>query len=118
MEQKNTVLKQFFLQFLFHLRLCTLRKKCPYSELFWSAFSRIWTEYGEILCIQSECGKMRFGITPNMDTFYAVVITEKLKYFGRIKCYLQSIHLCFSTMLDFTRLIWDRIFFECAKSRI
>ena len=24
------------------------RKKRPYSELFWSAFSRIWTEYGEI----------------------------------------------------------------------
>ena len=28
-----------------------LRKKCPYSEFFWSAFSRIWTEYGEILPI-------------------------------------------------------------------
>ena len=26
----------------------TLRKNCPYLELFWSAFSRIWTEYGEI----------------------------------------------------------------------
>ena len=26
-----------------------LRKKFLYSELFWSAFSRIWTEYGEIL---------------------------------------------------------------------
>ena len=25
-----------------------LRKKCPYSELFWSAFSGIRTEYGEI----------------------------------------------------------------------
>ena len=25
-----------------------LRKKCPYSELFWSAFSRIRTEYREI----------------------------------------------------------------------
>ena len=25
-----------------------LRKKCPYSELFWSAFSRIVTEYEEI----------------------------------------------------------------------
>ena len=25
-----------------------LRKKCPYSELFWSAFSRIRTDYGEI----------------------------------------------------------------------
>ena len=24
---------------------------CPYSELFWSAFSRIGTEYGEILRI-------------------------------------------------------------------
>ena len=27
----------------------SLRKKCSYSKLFWSAFSRIWTEYGEIL---------------------------------------------------------------------
>ena len=27
----------------------TLRKKCPYLELFWSVFSRIRTEYGEIL---------------------------------------------------------------------
>ena len=26
----------------------SLRKKCPYSELFWSAFSRIWTEYREM----------------------------------------------------------------------
>ena len=34
-----------------------LRKKCPIWELFWSAFSRIWTENGEILRIQSECGK-------------------------------------------------------------
>ena len=28
-----------------------LHKKCPYSELFWSAFSHIWTEYGEMLRI-------------------------------------------------------------------
>ena len=26
----------------------TLREKYLYSELFWSTFSRIWTEYGEI----------------------------------------------------------------------
>ena len=26
-----------------------LREKCPYSKLFWSAFSGIRTEYGEIL---------------------------------------------------------------------
>ena len=29
----------------------SLLKKCPYSELFWSAFSRIQIEYGEILRI-------------------------------------------------------------------
>ena len=29
----------------------SLREKCSYWELFWSAFSRIWTEYGEIFCI-------------------------------------------------------------------
>ena len=25
-----------------------LREKFPYSELFWSIFSRIWTEYGDM----------------------------------------------------------------------
>ena len=59
----------------FSFRLCyALCKKCPYSELFWSAFSRIWTEYGEyyvFLRIQSKCGKMRTRLTPNTDTFYA-----------------------------------------------
>ena len=29
----------------------TLRKNCPYSELFWCIFSCIWTEYGEIRSI-------------------------------------------------------------------
>ena len=48
----------------------SLRNKCPYSELFWSTFSRIRTEYGEILRIS--CGKMRTRITLNTDTFYPV----------------------------------------------
>ena len=49
-----------------------LREKCPYSELFWSAFSRICAEYG-----QFECGKIRTGKTPNTDTFYAVLILSE-----------------------------------------
>ena len=56
----------------------TLRKQCPYLELFWSTFSCIRTENGEILrtlSIQSKCGKMRNRITPNTDTFYAVTFT-------------------------------------------
>ena len=31
-----------------------LREKCPYSELFWSVFSNIRTEYGEIRSIYGQ----------------------------------------------------------------
>ena len=56
---------------------CTisLRKKCPYSELFWSyfpAFGLNTERYRVSLRIQSECGKIRTRITPNTDTFHAV----------------------------------------------
>ena len=58
----------FFLTVYFsennHLMIQTPCEKRPYSELFWSAFSRIWIEYK----------KMRSRITPNTDTFYAVRI--------------------------------------------
>ena len=37
----------------------SLREKCPYSELFWSAFSRIWTKYGDILRISPNSVQMR-----------------------------------------------------------
>ena len=53
------------------VRNVTLRKKCPYSELFWSVFSRIRTEYGEIR-------KMRTRITPNTNTFHAVLVLGKI----------------------------------------
>ena len=33
--------------YIFNCQLA-LREKCPYSELYWSVFSRIQTEYGEI----------------------------------------------------------------------
>ena len=36
-----------------------LRKKCPHSELLWSVFSRIRTEYGEIICIYPYSVRMR-----------------------------------------------------------
>ena len=41
----------------------SLRKKCPYSESFWSVSSRIRTEYGEILRISPRSIRMR----ENMD---------------------------------------------------
>ena len=59
--------------------------KVSAEELFWSVFSRVRTEYGEIrrygvsLRIQSECGKIRTSITPNMDTLHAVLIWKLYK---------------------------------------
>ena len=37
----------------------TLRKKCPYSALFWSVFSRFQTEYGEIRSTSPYSVRMR-----------------------------------------------------------
>ena len=55
----------------------TQRKKYPYSELFWSAFSRIRTEYGEILRISPYSVRMRENadrITPNTSNFHTVIV--------------------------------------------
>ena len=44
-----------------HRRYFLLHKMCPYSELFLSAYPRIWTESGDSqskYCIQYECGKI------------------------------------------------------------
>ena len=49
----------------------SLRKMCPYAELFWSAFPRIRTEFGEM---EYECGKIRISTTPNTDSFHVVNI--------------------------------------------
>ena len=45
-----------------------------YSGLHFPEFGVNTERYGLSLRIQSELGKMRTRITPNMDTFYAVVV--------------------------------------------
>ena len=53
----------------------TLRKRCPYLELFWFAipgFGLNTERYGVSLHIQSECRKIQTRLTPNTDTFYVV----------------------------------------------
>ena len=53
-----------------------LRQKCPYSEIFFFFFSRIWTECGEILRISPYSVQMRRNTdqkTLNTDTFHAVL---------------------------------------------
>ena len=47
----------------------SLRKKCPYSEFFWSVFSRIWTEYGEIRSISPYSVRMRENTDQNNSEY-------------------------------------------------
>ena len=52
-----------YLNIAYEYSLTPLRKNCPYSELFWSAFSRIRTEYGEILSPNvGKCGPEQIRI--------------------------------------------------------
>ena len=49
----------------------TLHQKCRYSELFWSVFSRIWTEYGEILRTSPYSFRMRENIDQSNSKSFA-----------------------------------------------
>ena len=57
--------------------LITLRKKSPYSGLFWSAFFPHFPAFGLRISpysvrMRENAGKMQTRITPNTETFYAV----------------------------------------------
>ena len=45
-----------------YLQNSTLREECPYSEIFWSVFFRIRTEFGGILRISSYSVRMRVNV--------------------------------------------------------
>ena len=44
-------------------------EKCPYLELFWSAFSHIRTKYGEIIHISPYSFEMRENIDQNNSEY-------------------------------------------------
>ena len=54
--------------------LIPLREKCPYSDFFWSIFSRIWTNYGDILDQETRTRK-----TPNTDHIHEVFNSVQFK---------------------------------------
>ena len=54
----------------FSFRLCyAMRKKCPYLELFLSAFSPISTEYEEVLRISPYSVRMRENADQNISEY-------------------------------------------------
>ena len=50
-----------------------LRENCPNTEFFWSAFSRIWTEYEYLSVFSPNAGKYGPEITLYLDIFHAVI---------------------------------------------
>ena len=67
----------------------TLRKKCPYSELFWSTFSRTRNEYGEIWSISPYSVQMRENSDQNNSEYGRFSRSEKHR---KDKCFsLQMI---------------------------
>ena len=60
-----------------------LREKCPYLELFLSAFTCIRTEYGEILRISPYSVRMREKVDQNncgVQPWLKVLVSIKLYY--------------------------------------
>ena len=74
-----------------------LREKCPYSELFWSLFSRIRTEYGGILCISPY--SVRMGGNTDQNNFeYGHFLRSVLQ--KRVNIALQSSSIIQEVLLE------------------
>ena len=55
----------------------TLRKKCPYSEFFWSAFSRIWTEYEKVFRISPDSVQLREKVDQKNSEYEHISCNER-----------------------------------------
>ena len=99
-----------------------LRRKCPYSEFFWSVFFCIWTEYGEIFRISrylvqmwenmdqkiSECGRTLFTqCSPirNVQISWKMIFwtIQATKYLSRLK--QQKKTLCFDEIKNGIKML-------------
>ena len=70
-----------------------LRKKCPYLELLWSAFSRIPTEYGEIRNISPYSVRIRENADQNNSKYGQFLRTYVNAYLNNINILFLSVTL-------------------------
>ena len=59
----------------------SLSEKCPYSDLFWSAFSHIRTEYGEIRRISRYSVRMWENTDQNNAEYVHILRSGHNEYF-------------------------------------
>ena len=87
---KSDPKKSKFLSSLhFYVGYNGVHEKCPYSELFWSAFFRIRTEYGEIRTISPYSVQMRKNADQNNSEYGHFLRSDRVeevsgRYFRRI----------------------------------
>ena len=67
-----------------------LREKCPYSEIFWLVFSRIWTEDGEIQSIFPCLVRMWENKYQKNSEYRHFSCSDKIHSFLRIWSHLQK----------------------------
>ena len=85
----------------------SLRRKCPYSELFWSTFSLIRTEYGEKRSNSPYSVQMRENTDQNNSEYGHIPRSVCVKCLGNTSCRsifkIESNNLVFLTwkMLQF-----------------
>ena len=97
------------------LQRLTLHKKSPYSEFFWSAFSRVFSHSDWIspysVQMRENQGKVRTRITLNTDSFYAALLFDKVLPFGNFwQCGRLIFFLHFYTEVCFLLIIYFLVF--------
>ena len=104
-----------------YLLSMTLREKCPNTEFFfWFVFSCIWTEYGDLLRIQSEYRKIRTRNNSLLDTFHIVSMENKtLKDIRNIKSMKNYLVIRTGDTLETTEKYChiEQIIFPCFLTR-
>ena len=92
----------------------TLCKKCPYSELFWSAFSCIWTKYGEIQSISPYSVWMQENTDQNNSEYWRFSSSGTATSKSNVYFLLYDVVLCF--YID-SKITLQEIFRENGKLR-
>ena len=69
----------------------SLGEKCPYSELFWSAFSSIRTELREIRCISPYSVRMRENMDQNNSKYGLFLRCGSLIYWFPLLALIKDI---------------------------
>ena len=87
--------------------LTPLREKCPYWELFWSTFSRIQTEYWEILRISPYSVWMRENADQNNSEYGQFLSNAHLTADWIVSYFLLMSFVIFL----FSGLVTDKFFF-------